>query len=65
MISRTNINRVIIFIFMVLVGYALAKGVQVQSVTGIALSFISLGAGVYFLYLLGKAKQEEEQEEAV
>ena len=67
MISRTIINRLIIFAFMVLVGCALAYGVQVQSVTGIILALISLGAGVYFLYLLAKAKQEmeREQEEAI
>jgi len=63
MISRTHINRLLIFAFMVLVGYSLAKGIRVQSVTGIILAVISLGAGIYFLYLLAKAKQEQEQEE--
>ena len=67
MISRTHINRFIIFAFMVLVGYALAYGIKVQSVTGIILALVSLSAGVYFLYLLAKAKQDlqsqQEQEE--
>jgi len=63
MISRTLINRLIIFAFMVLVGYSIAKAIQVQSATGIILALTSLGAGVYFLYLLAKAKQEREQEE--
>jgi hypothetical protein len=63
MISRTLINRLIIFAFMVLVGYSLAKAIQSQSVTGIILALISLSAGIYFLYLLAKAKQEQEQEE--
>jgi positive regulator of sigma E activity len=64
MISRTHINRLIIFAFMILVGCSLAKAIQSQSITGIILALISLGAGVYFLYLLAKAKQEQEQEEA-
>jgi uncharacterized membrane protein len=63
MISRTNISRLVIFAFMVLVGYSIAKAIQSQSVTGILLALISLGAGIYFLYLLAKAKQEQEQEE--
>jgi hypothetical protein len=63
MISRTHINRLIIFAFMVLVGYSLAKAIQSQSVTGFILALVSLGAGVYFLHLLAKAKQEQEQEQ--
>lgn len=62
MISRTHINRAIIFVFMVLVGYSFAKAIQSQSVIGFILSFVSLGAGVYFLHLLGKAKEELEHE---
>lgn len=66
MISRKNINRLIIFAFMVLVGYSLAEGIRVQSVTGIILAMVSLSAGIYFLYLLAKAKeQKEQQEEAI
>ena len=63
MISRTHISRLVIFAFMVLVGYSIAKAIQSQSVTGILLALISLGAGIYFLYLLAKAKEEQEQEE--
>jgi positive regulator of sigma E activity len=61
MIRRSLINRLIILSFMVLVGYSLAKAIQTQSVMGILLSVISLGAGVYFLYLLAKVKQEQEE----
>ncbi|MDP4262027.1 MAG: hypothetical protein Q8941_05800 [Bacteroidota bacterium] len=66
MITRTLINRLIILTFMVLVGYSLAYGIRVRSATGIILALISLGAGIYFLYLLAKAKEElkQEQEEA-
>lgn len=63
MISPTHISRLVIFAFMVLVGYSIAKAIQSQSVTGILLALISLGAGIYFLYLLAKAKKEQEQEE--
>jgi hypothetical protein len=67
MITRTHINRLIILAFMALVGYSLAYGIRVRSVTGILLSLVSLGAGIYFLYLLAKAKEqlEQEQEETV
>ena len=67
MISRTHINRLIIFVFMILVGYSLAYGIKTQSVIGIILALVSLGAGVYFLYLLAKAREQlkQEQEEAI
>jgi len=61
MIRRTLINRLIFLVFMVLVGYSLAKAIQIQSVMGILLSLVSLGAAVYFLYLLAKIKQEQEE----
>jgi hypothetical protein len=63
MISRTLINRMIILAFMVLVGFSLAKGIQSQSLLAIFLALTSLGAGIYFLYLLAKIKQDQEQEE--
>ncbi|HEY6503382.1 MAG TPA: hypothetical protein VIZ28_05350 [Chitinophagaceae bacterium] len=65
MISRTLINRLLIFAFMILVGYSLAKAIQIKSVMGILLAITSLGAGIYFLYLLAKMKYEQEQEESV
>lgn len=58
--TRTFFNRLIIFGFMILVGYCLAKGIYHQSVVSISLACISLGAGVYFLYLLAKAKQDTQ-----
>lgn len=61
MIPRTIINRLIIFSFLVLVGYSLAKAIQFKSVMGILLALISLGAAVYFLYLLVKIRQEQEE----
>jgi general stress protein CsbA len=59
MISKPIITRIIVIVFMILVGYSLAKGIYTQSITAILLSLTSLGAGVYFLYLMLKAKEEE------
>ena len=67
MITRPHIMRLIIFSFMILVGVALIYGIRARSITGIILSLTSLGAGIHFLTLLPKARQEmqQEQEEAV
>jgi hypothetical protein len=65
MTSRTFLNRLIILGFLVLVGYSLAKSIYSQSMMGIILALTSLGAGIYFLYLLAKAKEESRQKEAV
>ena len=63
MTSRLNINRLIIFAFMLLVGIALVYGIKTRSVTGIVLSLTSLGAGIHFLTLLAKARRELEQDQ--
>jgi disulfide bond formation protein DsbB len=63
MISRPLINRIIIFTFTVLIAFALVYGIRSRSVTGIILSLTSLGAGIHFLHLLAKARQEMEQEQ--
>lgn len=62
MISRTTINRIIIIGFMVLVGFCLAKAIYIGSFIGIVLALTSLGAGIYFLHLLIKAREAVEQE---
>jgi disulfide bond formation protein DsbB len=64
MLTRTMLNRLIIIGFMVLVGFSLAKSIQAGSIIAVILSIVSLGAGVYFLYLLTKAQQEMEGEES-
>ena len=63
MLSRSILNRVIILGFMVLVGWCLARGIYYRSVMGIILALTSLGAGIYFLYLLAKMKEELQQQE--
>ena len=58
MISRSIINRIIILGFMVLVGWCLARAIYFGSVMGIILALTSLGAGIYFLYLVAKMREE-------
>jgi hypothetical protein len=45
-----------------LVGFSLAKGISSGSVLGIFLALVSLGAGIYFMHLLAKAKKEMEMQ---
>ena len=63
MTSNIFLNRLIIICFMVLVGFCLAKAIYSKSFMGIMLALVSLGAAVYFLYILVKAKQELQAEE--
>jgi uncharacterized membrane protein YjjP (DUF1212 family) len=66
MSTRKILSRIIIFVFLALVGFALAMAFYYGSFMGIVLAFIALGAGINFLYLLNKAKRElEEAEEMV
>jgi hypothetical protein len=60
MTHRTFLNRIIILSFMALVGFCLAKAISTGSFMGILLALVSLGAGIYFLYILAKAKREME-----
>lgn len=62
--TRQILNKVIILGFMALVGFALAKAIYYKSFMGIMLAIISLGAAIYFLYILAKAKEEYEAEKA-
>lgn len=58
MLSRQTLNRLIIIGFMVLVGFCLAKAIYSKSFMGIVLALVSLGAAIYFLYILVKARDE-------
>jgi hypothetical protein len=62
MTYRTFLNRIIILGFMALVGFCLAKAISIGSFMGILLALVSLGAGIYFLYILSKAKREMEMQ---
>ena len=63
MISRLTLNKIVIISFMVLIGFSLAKAIYHGSFMGITLALVSLGAAIYFLYVLAKAKEEMEAEE--
>jgi len=63
MLSRSILNRIIILGFIALVGFCLAKAIYTQSVMGIILALVSLGAVVYFLYLVAKGNEEARREE--
>ena len=62
MLSRPTLNRIVIIGFMVLIGFSLAKAIYHKSFMGITLALVSLGAAIYFLYILVKAKEEMEME---
>ena len=62
MTYRTFLNRIIILGFMALVGFCLAKAISTGSFMGILLALVSLGAGIYFLHILSKAKREMEMQ---
>lgn len=62
MTYRTFLNRSIILGFMGLVGFCLAKAISTGSFIGVLLAIVSLGAGIYFLYILAKAKREMEMQ---
>ena len=63
MFTRPTLNKIIIISFMVLIGFSLAKAFYHKSIMGISLAFVSLGAAIYFLYILAKAREELEAEE--
>ena len=58
---RTLVNRLVILTFMGLVGYSLAKAIQFKSIIGILLALVSLGAGIYFVYLLIAIRKEQQK----
>lgn len=60
MLSHPLLIRCIILGFMVLVGFSIAKSIQVGSPLGLILSLVSLFSGIYFVYLLKQAREQEE-----
>ncbi len=61
MLSHPTLTRCIVIGFMVLVGFAIAKNIQTGSPLGLILALISLIAGIYFVYLLKKANEQQEE----
>ena len=60
MIPRAFINAALVFVFIVLIGYSVAQSLKYGSFVGFILAMTSLGAVIYFIYLLAKAKQVPE-----
>ena len=58
------LNRIILFAFLALVGFAIAMGIYYESFLGISLALIALSACVYFIYILAKARKELEEAES-
>ena len=54
------VNRLLVILFVVLVGFSLAKSIYSQSILGMILAVVSLVAGIYFLKLLSEMKREQE-----
>ena len=65
MTYHTFLNRILILGFMGLVGFCLANAIAIGSVLGIILALLSLGAGIYFIYILANAKEKMQSEETV
>jgi len=64
MIPRILINLALVFVVVAAVGYCVAESLKYNSAIGFILALTSLGAVVYFVYLLAKAKQERDSEES-
>lgn len=56
-------GRLLMLVFMALVGFSIAKSLHVGSVTGTILAITSLGAGIYFIYLLLNLRTARNEEE--
>lgn len=67
MLTETKSGRLVLILFFVLVGYAIARSLYVGSVMGIILGIVSLGACVYFIYLMLsiKAKMHGEEQKVI
>jgi hypothetical protein len=61
MIPRFIINIVLVFVVVAAVGYCVAESLKYGSAIGFILALTSLGAVVYFVYLLSNARKESEE----
>jgi hypothetical protein len=60
MTYRTFFFSLLILGFMALIGYCMARAIQWNSFVGFVLAITSWSAGIYFLYLLNKARNIPE-----
>jgi K+ transporter len=65
MIPRILINLTLVFVVVAAVGYCVSESLKYGSAIGFILALTSLGAVIYFVYLLSKVKPENETEESV
>ena len=63
MLTETTSGRLVLILFFILVGYAIARSLYVGSVMGMILGIVSLGACVYFIYLMLSIKAKIRSEE--
>lgn len=63
MLSNTFLTRFIVLCFMVLVGFSIAKSIYSASIIGFLLAITSLVAGIYFMYLLARVKEEQSEQQ--
>jgi len=61
--THTLINRLLVIASMILAGFSIAKSIQASRLPGLILAIVSLGAGIYFIYLLQQLNANREQEE--
>jgi len=65
MFLHTLVKRLLILGFMFLVGFSMAKSIRVSSPLGFLLAIVSLGLGIYFIYLLQQLKTGRAREETI
>lgn len=58
MSNNQFISRLILFVYLVLVGFAIAMGIYSGSFWGISLALIALCASIYFITILINARKE-------
>ncbi len=64
MLKNQNLLRLLSIVFIVLIGYALAKAFYIGSFMGIVLALVSLGAILYFFFTLNSIHKEMEKNRA-
>ncbi len=61
MLHHPLFRRMLILCFMALIGFSIAKSIDAGSLLGGVLSVVSLTAGIYFLMLLQKIKEDHSE----
>ena len=64
MFRNLHLIRILSILFIVLIGYALAKAFYIGSFMGIILALVSLGALLYFFFTLNNICKEMDTDQA-